>query len=66
MEEGLFGSAEVKPTEQVVVGVSLILEGESTVTDMVQIFQPFKVGDGYTASVQVHVLTEEKNKKIRT
>lgn len=48
-----------KLTEQVVVGVSLILEGESAVTDMIQIFQPLKVRNCHTPSVQIHVLTEE-------
>lgn len=43
-------------TQQVVVGVSLVFEGESTVADVVQVLQPFEVGDGDAAGVQVHVL----------
>lgn len=39
-----------------VVGVSLIFEGQSAVADMVQVLQPLEVGDGHTTSVQVHVL----------
>lgn len=50
---------QVKPTEQVVVGVSLILKGESTVTDVIQILQPLKVWNCHTTGVQIHVLTEE-------
>ena len=45
-------------TEQVIVGVSLIFKGESTVTDVVQILQPLKVGDSHTAGIQVHVLRQ--------
>lgn len=39
-----------------VVGVSLIFEGQSAVADMVQVLQPLKVGDSHATSVQVHVL----------
>ena len=45
-------------TQQVIVGVSLIFKGESTITDVVQILQPLKVGDSHTAGVQVHVLRQ--------
>lgn len=30
-------------TQQIVVGVSLILEGQSTITNMIQVFEPLKV-----------------------
>lgn len=46
-------------TQQVIVGVSLVFEGESPVTDVVQVLQPLEVGNRHTASVQVHVLTHE-------
>ena len=41
--------------QQVVVGFPLILEGQTTVGDVVQVLQPLKVGDGDTAGVDVHV-----------
>lgn len=43
-------------TEQVVVGVPLVLEGQSSIADMVQILQPLKIRHSHTTSVQVHVL----------
>lgn len=43
-------------TEKMVVGVSLILEGQTTVADVVQVLQPLKVWNRNTSSVQVHVL----------
>lgn len=43
-------------TEQVVVGVPLILEGQSPIADVVQILQPLEIRHGHTAGVQVHVL----------
>lgn len=43
-------------TQQVVVGVPLILESQSSVADMVQVLQPLKVGDGDAAGIQVHIL----------
>lgn len=39
-----------------VVGVSLIFEGQSAIADVVQVLQPLKIGDGHTSSIQVHVL----------
>ncbi len=41
-----------------VVGVSLVFEGESTVTDVIQILQPLKVRNCHTAGVQIHVLKQ--------
>ena len=38
-----------------VVGVTLILEGQSAEADMVEILKPLKVGDGHTTSVDEHV-----------
>lgn len=46
-------------TEQVVVGVPLIFEGQSSIADMVEILQPLEVRHCHTASIQVHVLQEE-------
>lgn len=43
-------------TEEMIIGVSLIFEGQSAVADMVQVLQPLKIGDGHTTSVQVHIL----------
>ena len=43
-------------TEQVVVGVTLILECQSAIADVVQIFQPFKVRDSHTTGVDVQIL----------
>lgn len=39
-----------------VVGVPLILEGQSSIADVVQILQPLKIRHGHTAGVQIHVL----------
>lgn len=39
-----------------VVGVPLILEGQATVADVVQVLQPLKVGHSHTTRVEVHVL----------
>lgn len=50
-------------TQQVIVGVSLVFEGESPVTDVVQVLQPLEVGNRHTASVQVHVLTHERRRE---
>merc|ERR1719209_937196 len=44
---------------QVVVGLPLILEGQTTVGDMIQVFQPLKVGDGDTASIDVHIRDDQ-------
>ena len=41
--------------KKVIVGLPLILEGEATVRDMVEILQPLKVRHGDTAGVDVHV-----------
>ena len=41
--------------QQVVVALSLVLEGEPAVRDVVQVLQPLKVGDSDTTSVDVHV-----------
>uniref|UniRef100_A0A0E9UCL1 Uncharacterized protein n=1 Tax=Anguilla anguilla TaxID=7936 RepID=A0A0E9UCL1_ANGAN len=43
-------------TQQVVVGIPLVLEGQAAVADVVQVLQPLKVGHSHTTSVQVHVL----------
>lgn len=43
-----------------VVGVPLVLEGQSTVADMVQVLQPLKVGDSHSTSIQVHVLNKQE------
>lgn len=45
-----------KLTQQVVIGVTLILEGESAVTDVVQVLQPLEVRDSHTTSVHVQIL----------
>lgn len=43
-----------------IVGVSLVFEGQSPVTDVVQVLQPLEVGNRHTAGVQVHVLTHKR------
>lgn len=43
-------------TEQVVVGVSLVFEGESTITDVIEVLQPLEVRHRHTTGIQVHVL----------
>lgn len=45
-------------TEKVVVWVSLIFEGKSSIADMVEILQPLKIRHSHTTSIQVHVLQE--------
>lgn len=47
-------------TEQVVVWISFIFESQTAVTDVVQVFQPFKVGYCYTTSIQVKILHRKK------
>ena len=42
-----------------VVGVALILEGKATKADVVEILEPFEVGDGDTTSVHEHVRDDE-------
>lgn len=53
-------------TEQVVVRVSLIFEGESAVTDVIQVLQPLEVGNSHAAGVQVHVLKRGERHEVRT
>lgn len=43
-------------TQQVVVRIPLVLEGEPAVAHVVQVLQPLKVRDGDAPRVQVHVL----------
>ena len=38
-----------------VVGLPLVFEGEPAIGDVVEVLQPFKVGDGDTSGVDVHV-----------
>ena len=45
-----------KLTKQELVGISLIFEGETTITDVVQVFKPFKEGHSHTTSIDIHVL----------
>ena len=42
-------------TKPVVVGLPLVFEGEPAIGDVVEVLQPFKVGDGDTFGVDVHV-----------
>jgi hypothetical protein len=46
-------------TEEVVVGLALILEVQSSVADMVQVLQPLKVGDSHTTSVHIQIRNDE-------
>lgn len=43
-------------TQQVVVGVPFVLEGQAAIAHVVEVLEPLEVGDRHTASVQVHVL----------
>ena len=45
--------------QQVIVGVLLVFEGQATVADMVQVLEPFEVGDGDTASIDVQIRNNE-------
>lgn len=57
LPEGVLYSCSL--TQQMIVGIPLILEGQASVTDVVQVLQPLKVGDGHATSIQVHVLEEK-------
>ena len=41
--------------QEVVVGLTLVLEGETSVRNVIQVLEPLEVGDGDTAGVDVHV-----------
>ena len=43
-------------TEEVVVGVPLILEGESPKTEVVEVFEPLKVRHSHTTCIGIQVL----------
>lgn len=51
-------------TQQEVVGVPLILEGKTTVTDMVEIFQPFEIRHCHTTSIDEQILIWTKKKAV--
>lgn len=42
-------------TQQMIIGFSFVLEQQTTVADVIQIFKPFKIGNGHTTSVDVQV-----------
>lgn len=42
-----------------VVGVFLILEGKTTVADVVEVLEPFKVRDCHTTSIDIQVRDNE-------
>lgn len=46
-------------TEQVVVGLALILERQATVRDMVQILKPLEERNGHTTGVDVQIRDDE-------
>lgn len=52
-------------TQQVVVGVPLVFEGQSSVADVVQVLQPLEVGHGHAAGVQIHVLQHTRSSNTR-
>lgn len=56
-----YRNPRVRLTQQMVVGVPLVLECEPTITDVVQVLQPLEIGDGDTPSVQIHVLMEDRD-----
>ena len=45
--------------QEVVVGLPLVLEGQPPIGDMVEVLEPFKVGDSDTTSIEVHVRDHE-------
>ena len=45
--------------QQVIVGLTLILEGEAAIRDMVKVLEPLKVGDGDTPCIDVHIRDDE-------
>ena len=49
-----------------VVGLPLVLEGETSVRNVVQVLQPLEVGDCHTTGVDVHVRDDlcKKNEKL--
>ena len=42
-----------------VVGISLVFEGQSSVADVVQILEPLEIGDGHTPGINKQVLYRE-------
>lgn len=42
-------------TEQMIVGLALVLEGQATVRDMVEVLQPLEERDGDTTSIDVQI-----------
>ncbi|GMS97804.1 hypothetical protein PENTCL1PPCAC_19979, partial [Pristionchus entomophagus] len=56
--EGL-GNGVLDRLEQMLVGVTLVLEGETTVRDVVQVLEPLEEGDSHTTRVDVHVRDDE-------
>ena len=45
-------------TQQVIVAVLLVFPRETTKTDVIQILEPLKVGDGHTTSIAEQVLQQ--------
>ena len=49
---------EITLTKQMVVGISLMFEGKTTIADMVQVLEPLEVGYRHTTSIHVQVLQD--------
>lgn len=49
-------SRRVALTEQVVVWIPFIFKSQATIADMVQVFQPLKIGYCYPTCIQVKIL----------
>ncbi|RMZ99965.1 hypothetical protein BpHYR1_002412 [Brachionus plicatilis] len=49
----LFDKRILNTSQQMIIGVFLILECKSAIAHMVQVFEPFKVGDSDSTSVYV-------------
>ena len=43
-------------TKEVVVGISLVLEGESAVADVIEVLEPLKVRHSHTTCIGIQVL----------
>jgi hypothetical protein len=54
-KKGVINVRHLNGLQEMIVGFALVLEGEATVRNVVQVLQPLEVGDGHTARVDVHV-----------
>lgn len=55
----ILGEYDPKLTEQMVVGLALVLEGQATVRDVVEVLQPLEEGDSDTTGVDVQIRDDQ-------